>query len=194
MSTTDQMLTELAKANNFSDDDLTQNRAGKISDRQFRKLGLQALSPVLISGGTLAGWLLFSWFIREFVPGILQFFIFQYAVAGYWAVTLGAVASFLIGLASSSSLIFLLIQDLLAGKSASIEGRTTSSWEERPAQGTSRLWGMKESVYNYCIKGEYFEVSQNAFEVLHSKYDRYTPSLKLYYSANSKMLLSLEPK
>ena len=100
MSTTDQMLTELAKANNFSDDDLAQNRAGKISDRQFRKLAFQALSPVLVSGGTLAGWLIFSWFIREFVPSILQYFIFQYAVAGYWAVTLGAVGSFLIGLAA----------------------------------------------------------------------------------------------
>ncbi len=63
---------------------------------------------------------------------ILQYFIFQYAVAGYWVVTFGAVGSFLIGLDSSSSLIFLLVQDLLGGKSAAIEGRTTSSRKSSP--------------------------------------------------------------
>lgn len=189
----EEMLADLTKANGFTEADLAQNRAGKISDAQFLKLVRQALRPVLGSGGTLLGWLLFSWIIREFVPDILQFFMFKYAVAGYWAITIGAVCSFLIGLATSSQLTYLLALDLRAGKSAFIEGRASASWEERLAQGTSRLWGEKEAVYNYVIKNEFFEVSHSAWVVLHSKYDQFTPKLKLHYSPMSKMLLSVEP-
>ena len=192
--TSDAILKDLSIGNDFNDEDLRQNREGRISDRQAVKLTFQALRPVIASGGTLALWLLFSWFIRNFVPGVLQLFIFKYALAGYWSVTLGAAGAFLMGLLNSSRLTILLIQDLSHGKSAVIDGRTTTSWEERPAQGTSRLWGMKESVYNYCIKNEYFEVSQEGYEVLHTKYDTYTPSLKLYYSPKSKMLLSVESR
>ncbi len=183
---------DLAEANDFNEADLAQNRAGRISDRQAVKLAFQALRPVFASGGTLAFWLIFSWMIREFVPGILQIFIFKYAMAGYWSVTIAAVGAFLMGLLNSSRLTILLIQDLAQGKSAMIEGRTTTSWEERPAQGTSRLWGMKEAVYNYCVKNEYFEVSHDGFEVLHTKYDTMTPSAKIYYSPKSKMLLAIE--
>ena len=192
--TSDAILKDLAKGNDFNDEDLRQNRDGRISDRQAVKLAFQALRPVIVSGGTLAFWLLFSWFIRHFMPGILQIFLFKYALTGYWAVTLPAVGAFLIGLLNSSRLTFLLMQDLAYGKSAVVDGRVTTSWEERPAQGTSRLWGMKESVYNYCIKDEYFEVSEEGYDVLHTKYDTFTPSAKLYYSPKSKMLLSLEPR
>ena len=192
--TNESILKDLANGNDFSDEDLKQNQAGRISDRQVVKLAAQALRPVFVSGGTLAFWLLFTWFIRNFVPALLQIFLFKYAVTGFWAITLPALGAFLIGLLNSSRLTILLIQDLSSGKSAVVEGRVTTSWEERPAQGTSRLWGMKESVYNYCIKDEYFEVSKDGYDVLHSKYDTYTPSAKLYYSPKSKMLLSLEPK
>ena len=192
--TTADLTKDLAKGNDYNEADLAQNRAGRISDRQMVKLSAQALKPVFISGGTLGFWLLFSWFIREFVPGILQLFIFKYAMAGYWTITVGAAGAFLMGLLNSSRLTFLLIQDLMAGKSAMIEGRATSGWEERPAQGTSRLWGMKEAVYHYCVQNEYFEVSHEGFEVLHTKYDTYSPGVKLYYSPKSKLLLSVDPK
>jgi len=192
--TNEAVLKDLAVSNDFKIDDLKQNQAGRISDRQAIRLAIQALRPVFASGGTLAFWLLCTWFIRHFVPGILQIFLFKYAVTGYWAVTLPAIGAFLMGLLNSSRLTFLLIHDLAYGKCAVIEGRTTTSWEERPAQGTSRLWGMKDTVYNYCIKNEYFEVNEEGYKVLHTKYDSFTPSVKLYYSPRSKMMLSLEPR
>ena len=192
--TSEDILKDLSRGNDFNEDDLKQNQAGRISDRQAVKLAFQALSPVMASGGTLAFWLIFSWFISNFVPGIVQMFIFKYALAGYWSITIATAGAFLISLLTSSRLTILLIQDLSQGKCATVEGRVTTSWEERPAQGTSRLWGMKESIYRYCIKSEYFDVTQDGYEVLHTKYDTTTPSVKLYYSPKSKMLLSIWPK
>lgn len=188
------LLAEFAEANKFNEQDLEQNRAERISGKQFAKLIVQAFRPVITSGITLIVWLAVSLLIREFVPYIVRLLMSKYLLAGYGAITFGAVLNFIIGLGTSANLILLVAMDLMTGKSAMIEGRATSSWESRPTQGLSRIWGGTEAVYNYCVKGEYFEVSQPGYDVLHNKKDTYSMQMKFYYSSKSKLLLSLEPK
>ena len=185
---------ELAAANEFTDQDLAANRGGKISDNQFGKLAKKALRPLLTTGSTLVGWLFFCYCLNHFAPGIVRLYIMKKAGVSMIMVTAGAMGSFLLGLLQTSRLTFLLISDLKIGLASAMEGRISPSWEERTAQGLSRLYGGKEPVYHYCIKSEEFEVDEEGYTVLKNRMDGYSPMVKLYYAPKSRLLLSLEPR
>lgn len=188
------LVQDLAVANEFSDHDLEANRKGRISDKQFGKLAKKALRPFITTAGTLLGWLLFCYCLNHFTPWFLRAYILKNAGASMLWVTLGAVGSFLLGILQTSRLTFLLIGDLQKGTAATVEGRISPSVEDRPAQGISRLYGGKEPVYHYCIKSEEFEVDEEGYTVLKNRMDGYAPMVKLYYAPKSKLLLSLEPR
>ena len=157
------------------------------------KLSLQALTPLFSSAATLAGWFIFLYLFRMFVPGIAQKFLLQVGGLGIWPITIGAIGAFLMGVLTTSRLTFLLLRDLAAGHAAKFEGRVAGSWEELPCQGMSRLYGATEPHYSYVIKDTYFSVAEAGHKLLATKYDTYRPTVKLYYAPKSKLLLAVEP-
>ena len=77
-----EILRDFGDANDFTAVDLIENRAGRISATQMVKLGFQALTPLFSSGATLAGWFLFLYAIKTFLPGFAQGFLMKNASAG----------------------------------------------------------------------------------------------------------------
>src|SRR5579864_7187826 len=186
------LLPDLAKANQFTMEELALNRAGKIADGQMLKLATKAIKPIRTSGTVLLGWLIFLFVIKTFVPGLAL------RLAGMWlgkslgalfaAITLGCVISVLFALWHSGRMTIGLLSDLSKGVAAVKEGRVSVSRDRADIQGMARLYGEKEEVYHYVIQEQYFEVDQLAFETLASR-----QNYRLYYAPRSGLLLSIEP-
>ena len=79
------------------------------------------------------------------------------------------------------------------GAAARIEGPAAPSRTEEDSEGLDRLHGEKKSMYRYVVRGEEFDVNEQTYELLHTKYDTYRPKVRLYHTPKSKMLLSVEP-
>ncbi len=186
-------LEELARTNRFSMDDLEANRSGKISDTQWFRLLGRAIDPVRYSGGALAGWLIACFVVKTFVPTIVLWIISLLGAKGigvlFGVVTAACAAAFLVALTKSTRTMALLIADLRAGKASCFEGRVSPSKEDEKGLGMARVYGEKHTNYWYVAKDQYFAVDQEAHAAL-------PPSMlfRLYYTPQSKLLLSIEPK
>lgn len=183
---------DLAEANQFTEEDLLANRMNKISNTQMLRLAVQAMRPFFSALVTLIGWMIFVQVVRTFVPRFIQTLLFGKA-AGSLLLLLGCVWAVIVGFLQSSKLTLLLIMDVLRGQTATAEGRVASSKTEEPAQGLDRFHGEKKWSYGYVVKDLELEVSEAAFELLHTSYDQMRPRVKIYYTPKSKMLLSIEP-
>lgn len=186
------LLPDLAKANQFSMEELAANRAGKIADGQMVKLAAKAIKPIKTSGTVLLGWLIFMFVIKTLVPGLAlrlaAMWLGKSLGALFAAITLGCVISVLAGLWKSGKMTFGLLSDLSKGAAAVVEGRVAVSRDRADVQGMARLYGEKDEVYHYVIGDKSFEVNQLAFETLASR-----QNYRLYYAPNSGLLLSIEP-
>ena len=181
---------ELARANGFTMAELEENRGGRISTGQMRKLFVKALAPLRAAVITMAGWLLFLLVIRTFVPGILLRLagMFGYkASVPMIAITAGCVLSLIAALLKTSRRTFELLIDVAGGKVAKTEGRVYATREEAPGHGMMRFHGERRHMYYYAIKDQYFEVTERGHAALPER-----SLLRLYYTPRSRLLLSLE--
>ncbi|MGJ5819195.1 hypothetical protein [Paludibaculum fermentans] len=187
------MLPDLAKANQFSMEDLKQNRTGRISDAQWMRLLFRALRPVRYTGGALLGWLLCCFIIKTLVPDIILTIASYVGAKGlgivFGGATLACVFAFVISALRSARTMALLIFDLKEGKATCLEGRVSHSREEEEGLGMARLHGEKHTRYCYVMKEEYFDVDEDAFKALPGGM-----VARLYHTPRSKLLLSIEPK
>jgi hypothetical protein len=184
-------LAELARANHFTMADLEKNRNGKISDAQRMRLWLRPLKPVRYTGAALLGWLFVCVVVRSLVPSFVLWFLAMkgIGIALVGGVTLACVGAFLVSVLKATSTMTLLIADLNAGKAACTEGRVSPSREDEGGLGLARLYGETNTNYWYVVNNEYFEVEQEAHAALPHRV-----LFRLYYTPQSRLLLSLEPK
>jgi hypothetical protein len=129
---------------------------------------------------------------RTFLPRFLQTLIFGKAAGGI-VMLLGCLWALIVGFLQSSKLTFLLLLDVLGGRTACAEGRVASCKTEEDAQGLDKFHGETKWSYQYVIKDLELEVTEEGFDLLHTKYDNMRPKVKIYYTPKSKMLLSIEP-
>jgi hypothetical protein len=186
------LLDDFAEANQFTEEDLLTNRTKKISNAQMLRLGIQAMRPFFSALVTLIGWLIFVQVLRSFLPRFLQVLIFGKAAGGI-IMLVGCVWAVIVGFLQSSKLTFLLLLDVLEGTAASIQGRVDTSKTEEDAQGLDKFHGEKKWSYRYVIKKIELEVSEEAYELLHTTYEQQRPTVTIYYTPKSKMLLSVDP-
>ncbi|MEP7364523.1 MAG: hypothetical protein ABI972_14805 [Acidobacteriota bacterium] len=186
---------ELARTNGFSDSDLAQNRAGKISERQRGKLFSRALKPVKYPLTALITWLVSCLIVKIVVPGIILAIIAMVggkaATAIFGAITLGCVAAAFVAALQSSRLTALLIQDLKEGTASHMDGRLNISHEENDGLGLDKFHDRKHRRSHYVMNNEYFEVDEEAFETLRNQ--KPLGRFRVYFAPRSKLLLSLEP-
>jgi hypothetical protein len=187
-----ELLDDFAEANRFTEEDLLTNRLNKISNSQMLRLAVQAMKPFYSAVITMAGWLIFVEVLRMFLPRFLQAMLFGKAAGGL-IMLLGCVWAVIVGFLQSSKLTVLLAVDIKNGHTAAVEGRVASSATEEATQGLDKFHGEKKFSYRYVIKDLEVEVSEQGYELLHTKYDRMRPKVKIYYTPKSQMLLSIEP-
>ncbi|MDX2151997.1 MAG: hypothetical protein SFV54_14760 [Bryobacteraceae bacterium] len=188
----DEVLTDLAEANNFTLADLEENRAGRISGPQRQRLYARALAPLRYTGGALLGWLIACGIVKVLVPDIVLTVL---ALLGaktflvvFWGITLPCVLAFLASAVKSVRLVTLLQGDLRDGKAAHIEGRITTSREDVDGLGLEKFHQQKNTQRAYVFQDWRFDVDEDAMKALR-------PGLRyrLYYAPQSTLLLSIEP-
>ncbi|MCP5113534.1 MAG: hypothetical protein GY953_22090, partial [bacterium] len=104
-----------------------------------------------------------------------------------YCITILLTIPVVVSLFTSGRSIVVLLQDLMAGTAAYIDGRVTISRAEEKGLGLNRFYGEKRVRCWYVVRSEYFEVDEEACKALpEGKY-------RLYYTPKSKLLLSLEP-
>ncbi|MEZ5399372.1 MAG: hypothetical protein R2729_06855 [Bryobacteraceae bacterium] len=188
-----EFLVDMARANGFAARDLEANRVGKMTRSQLRRVFIRALRPMRIAGAALLGWMLMIFIIHALVPGIAQAFLLKKVGVGAIGPMIGVFGAFIMAVLKVSRRTFLLMIDAVDGKVALVMGRVAPSFEERQAQGLARLRGDNDPIYHYCIRDDEFEVNQEAWRLLVSKYDTYRPLVRIYYTPRSHMLLTVEP-
>ena len=186
---------DLARTNGFTDDDLAQNRAGKISDKQMGRLFSRAFQPLRYPLTALVGWLFACWVVKTVVPGIILMIVAilggKLMTAVFGVITLGCVAAAFIGLLQSGRLTVLLIQDLSAGTASFMEGRLSVSREEDDGLGLDKFHDRKRRRSHFVMNNEYFEVDEEA--AASARNLSLTGRFRLYFAPRSKLMLSLEP-
>jgi hypothetical protein len=190
------LLSELAKANRFTLDELAQNRTGMIATSPMWSLAGQAFKPLYTSAITFGGWLLFLMVIWVFVPGILlriiAMFMGQSMTMLYGTViliTLGCVGSLALGFLKTGRRTMLLIGDLSQGRAEVKQGRVWASRGKTTSHGMAKLHREEQEQFHYVLNDQYFEVrGLYAFEALAPR-----NLYRLYYAPKSKLLLSIEP-
>jgi len=186
---------DLRRTNGFSEQDLVQNRSGRISDQQMGRLFARAFKPVGYPLTALAAWLFACFVVKMLVPDIILAIVAlvggKMTTAIFGVVTLGCVAAALVGFLKSSRLTVLLIQDLSQGKSAFMDGRLHVSKGEDEGLGLDKFHGRNRRTSHYVMNNEYFEVDEEA-AVAAERYSL-TGRYRIYFTPKSKLLLSLEP-
>lgn len=191
----DDPMPELARTNGFTDADLAQNRAGKISESQRGKLFGRALRPVKYPLTALISWLVACFIVQTVVPGVVLMIVAMLGgklmTAIFGAITLGCVVAAAIAMMQSGRLTTLLMQDLKEGKASYMDGRLNLSHEDTDGLGLDKFHDRKHRRSHYVMNNEYFEVEEEAFEALLNQ--KPMGRFRLYFAPRSKLLLSLEP-
>jgi len=189
-----EFLRSLSKVNGFQEADLVENRQGRISGRQKVRLVFTALAPFVGMVATLIGliglaiacWLLGPMIMSKFR---LALALSKYLVLGIGALFFGVIA-FLIKFLLASGRVVSLIGDLATGAAAHATGRVTTSKSENVEDGVDQLTNHKTESFSYVVKGDYYEVSEEAHELM---LQRSGSTFRVYFTPRSKYLLALEP-
>ena len=194
LSNADAGLSEnLQEALNFDEDDLEINKTGKISTPQMTRLVIRALGPFLGLIGAALG--LGALCMALWMGGPLAAFglkmtrIFgKYLIMGIGALFFGVIA-LIMKLLLASGNIALLIVDLMEDKVATVTGRMNTSESEEIEDGLSTITRQKTHKWNCVIKGEYFEITEEAFELLQ---DRSGSNYTAYVAPRSRFMIAIE--
>ena len=175
----------------FDESDLAFNKTGKLSTPQMTRLVFHALGPFLGLLGTAVS--LGALCIGLWVAGPLSLkaarIFGKYLFIGLGAAFFGVIG-LIMKLLMTSGRVLLLIPDLMAGKVTTVSGRMNTSKSEEIEDGLSTFTRQKTSTWNCVIKGEYFAIDEEAFELLR---DRSGSNFKAYVSPRSRFLVAIEP-
>jgi hypothetical protein len=209
---------QLARVCGFKDSDLEENRNGRLSTRQMLRLIFVSVAPYFAMLITLTGLVALTVGLYYFGPLIAQrirlmYFFGKYLIVGIGAVFFGALA-FLIKFLLASGRMIHLLRDLSEGKVTSVVGRLTTSQNEEVEDGIpsfvqafTQVRQSKRSLfshdaapvrskmimstksYAYVVRGEYFEVSYEAWDAMRERDGR---PYRVYVTPRSRFLVSME--
>ena len=194
----EEMLENLARANQFTKEQLAENRAGGITDAQKTKLMIQSVKPVVKALLTCIGWSLFLYLLH--VLGILGIiFGISFGMRGMLlkiiaigfigSVTFGCLMMLVGGVIKTGERTMGLMSDLSKGRVAVLNGRVWASRGEEMGEGLARLFKRKSESFHYVLGEHYFEVCDvTAHEAIVDK-----EFYRIYFTPQSKLLLSIEP-
>ena len=183
----------IAEAVGFNDADLAMNKAGKMSTRQMIHLSVQVIAP--FAGLLSAACGLVALGIALYLAGPLIMTKFRlmmrlgkYLMLGVGTLFFGLVA-FIMKLIFTSGRVFLFLLDLMEGNVTSVNGRMNTSKAEEIEDGLNTITKTKTENFNCVIKGEYFGISEEAFEVLENCSGG---NYRAYVTPRSRFLVSIE--
>jgi hypothetical protein len=187
-------LKRIAKAIRFNQKDIAENQAGKISTPQMVRLTLGGLLPFIGLVVTMVGICASLVALVLFGPLImgkvrLMLALSKYLLLGISAVAFGTLA-FIVKFFLASGRAIQLLRDLAFGKVTSVIGRLTTSRAEEIEDGFNQLTRQKSSTYSFVVKGEYFEVNEDAWSLMNNHDGGGT--YRLYITPHSRYLLALE--
>jgi len=157
------------------------------------RLAKRAMVPFLAALKTLVIWELFVVLCDSITPAILL-----WIGGAVWgkvaAITAGCVFSVIVGLLKTTRLTVLMLGDLMEGRAAAKEGRVSTSYDDKPAEGIARFHmdSEREKIYYFNPGKETFEVDEVSYSLLWNNYDYLRPVMKVYFAPRSKMMLALE--
>ncbi|HEY3740326.1 MAG TPA: hypothetical protein VGL53_10800 [Bryobacteraceae bacterium] len=186
--------TSLRKAIGFTDSDLVMNKSGKLSTRQMIRLMFQVLGPFAGLLASAAGLVALGILLFMAGPVILSRFrlmlrLGKYLTAGIGTLFFGLVA-FIIRLILTSGRVAQFMLDLMQGNVTSTVGRMSATKSEEIEDGLSTLTRQKTETFNCVVKGEYFAISEEAFEILQ---ECSGGIYRAYMTPRSRFLVALEP-
>lgn len=186
-------LRRLGKALSFTENDLSENRQGRLSSPQMARVGIQGITPFLGIAGMLIGLIVIAAGIAlgsEFIISKIRWMLTlgKYLVFALGTLFFGFVAvcvKFII----TSGRVFRLLQDLAEGRVTSITGRGTPSKAVDIEEGLAKLLNLKKETHCLVVRGEYFEVPPEAHEML---MEREATTFRVYVTPRSRYMVSLE--
>ncbi len=187
-------LNDLMRTNSFSEADLKENRAGRISSPQLMRLCLKAVVPFLAMGVPLLGLVVMIVMFAQIAPFLTAKLSFllkfgQYVTAFLGAIVFGLIA-LLINFILHSERLLLLVLDMAAGKAGSEAGRLNTSKAEEIEDGINTVLRNKTTTLNYVVKGQNYQVSEAAYDAM---VDSSGSIFRVYFTPKSRYLLSIEP-
>ena len=183
----------LARVFRFTDADLAENKQGRLTTHQKLTLLWTAITPFAALLVSLAGLIALAiglYYVGPLITARIRLMLYFGKYLGFAAGTLffGLIA-FLIKLLLASGRIVSLVIDLADNKVSSVMGRLTTSKNEEIEDGLATLTKTKTRTFCYVVKGEYFEVSQDAWDAMH---ERDGGSYRVYVTPRSRFLVAIE--
>jgi hypothetical protein len=184
----------ISDAIGFNDDDLAMNKAGKMSTRQMIRLSFQVLAPFagLVSGA--AGLVALGIAVYLAGPMLMNHYRLMMSLGKYLTLGLGALffglIAFIMKLIFASGRVLQFLVDVMEGKVASVNGRMNASKSEDIEDGLSTITKQKTETFNCVIKGEYFDIDEEAYLALHECSGN---NYRAYVTPRSRILVSIEP-
>jgi hypothetical protein len=181
----------LARANDFSPSDLSDNRAGRLSNRQMVRLLARALLPPRAAWVVMGLWALLVFSLHNYAPAVelrLARVLGSDVIGVPGAVILtGLIAGLTCALLLMSRQALQSLLDVVLGQAAETTGRIYPSFEEEDSGLWGRLRQNSGRRYYYVIQRERFEVTA----VGHAS----TPTgmlCRVHFAPRSRVLLSIE--
>lgn len=186
-------LRRLSRALAFNDSDLSENRQGRMSNKQMARVSAVGFTPFLGIAVTLAGLLLLVIAIAsgsEFVISKVRWILTlgKYLVFALGTLFFGFVAVCVKFIVTSGRVVRLL-QDVAEGKVTSITGRGTPSKSVDIEEGLAKLLNLKKETHCLVVRGEYFEIPAEAHELL---MEREATTFRVWVTPRSRYMVSLE--
>ncbi len=190
----DEFTADIARALSFHQSDIAANRHGFMSSIQFFQLFWIGVKPLRRATVSLCAWLALLHFMGTlFHSRLMRMVLFQNYAIEVIAVSFSLLMAFVVTVINVTERTWLLLEDLMSGEVASVEGRLEPAYGEEPAEGLGRIRGVRVETHFFNVRQERFEVTAQAYDLLKSKYDDFRPTVRIYFSPRSRLLLSLEP-
>ncbi len=190
----EELLVTLMKTNHFTESDLQQNRAGRMSSAQMVRMTAKAIGPLLALALPLAGLVALVLTSATVYPYLmtkvrLLLAMSKYVVGFASAIFFGFIA-LVINFLMHSERVILFVIDLAQGQAATEVGRLTTSKAEEVQDGIDQVLNRKTTTLNYVLKGNYYQVSEEAYDAM---LDHSGSLVRIYFTPRSRLLLAAEP-
>lgn len=186
-------LARVAKAAQFTEQDLAHNREGRLSTTQMIRIGIRAAIPfgamasaVFGLAGLAIGIAVGSEIVMASLAFLLKFS--SYLLMGVGALFFGIVA-LLVKFVLASGRMFELLLDVIDGKVTEVTGRVSPSRSEELEDGLNAILKRKTESFHLVVKNEYYEIPENAYSVM---MERAGSIFRLFITPRSRFLVGLE--
>jgi hypothetical protein len=175
----------LSEILDFTIRDLMTNREGKITGRQWRRMIWRATHPLL--KGMLAALVLFL--LMVMMQNLLGYGALLWTVWGLCLLTL--IIGFSRSLVQSGKLLF----DLCRGQVVWDEGKLKPSWRElkdKRLVNDAETGSRTVREFQLQVAGRSFPLEEAVWRAMTEQYEKTTPTARVYFTAVSQQILSVE--